>query len=295
MSSSREKAVQALLYGHGCANKLKLRLNKRKADEGSVSSDHQDLAKTILGCFSDALSVLIDSTTSSSVDQPFEISPTMSSPCPPPLIPNPRRDQRVSPKKRRTSNTEARGENWRDDSPAPIYYDGYLWRKYGQKKIKNSDHQRSYYRCAYNDDHPYCEARKHVQKIQEDPPVYRTTYFGRHACPIHQDAAFPVAFNPADDSEGARMIKFGNDVDRENICPGFQLLANRQDQILKEESTEEQLNGDQDQDQDRDVTENKSCPSDLVLESSLFLEDLDLLDAFEFCPFDQFDFPGCQS
>lgn len=40
---------------------------------------------------------------------------------------------------------------------------------------------RSYYRCSYKDDQD-CPAIKQVQRIQEDPPLYRTTYYGHHNC-----------------------------------------------------------------------------------------------------------------
>ncbi|KAL2509563.1 putative WRKY transcription factor 49 [Forsythia ovata] len=43
--------------------------------------------------------------------------------------------------------------------------DGYKWRKYGQKSIKNSPHPRSYYRCT----NPRCSAKKHVERSSDDP------------------------------------------------------------------------------------------------------------------------------
>ena len=40
---------------------------------------------------------------------------------------------------------------------------------------------RNYFRCTHKHEQG-CEATKQVQKIQEDPPLYRTTYFGHHTC-----------------------------------------------------------------------------------------------------------------
>jgi len=40
---------------------------------------------------------------------------------------------------------------------------------------------RHYYRCTHKYDQN-CEATKQVQRIQEDPPLYKTTYFGHHTC-----------------------------------------------------------------------------------------------------------------
>jgi len=40
---------------------------------------------------------------------------------------------------------------------------------------------RHYYRCTHKFDQG-CQAAKQVQRIQEDPPMYRTTYIGHHTC-----------------------------------------------------------------------------------------------------------------
>ncbi|KAL2336596.1 hypothetical protein Fmac_011042 [Flemingia macrophylla] len=55
--------------------------------------------------------------------------------------------------------------------------DGYKWRKYGQKSIKNSPNpSRSYYRCT----NPRCNAKKQVEKSNEDPDTLIITYEGLH-------------------------------------------------------------------------------------------------------------------
>ncbi|CBI30536.3 hypothetical protein VitviT2T_012285 [Vitis vinifera] len=54
--------------------------------------------------------------------------------------------------------------------------DGYKWRKYGQKSIKNSPNPRSYYRCT----NPRCSAKKQVEKSSEDPDTLIITYEGLH-------------------------------------------------------------------------------------------------------------------
>ena len=40
---------------------------------------------------------------------------------------------------------------------------------------------RHYFRCSYKYDQG-CKATKRVQRIQVNPPLYRTTYFGQHTC-----------------------------------------------------------------------------------------------------------------
>ncbi|URE24812.1 WRKY [Musa troglodytarum] len=54
--------------------------------------------------------------------------------------------------------------------------DGYKWRKYGQKSIKNSPNPRSYYRCS----NPRCGAKKQVERSMEDPEMLIVTYEGLH-------------------------------------------------------------------------------------------------------------------
>ncbi|RWW13849.1 hypothetical protein GW17_00022419 [Ensete ventricosum] len=59
--------------------------------------------------------------------------------------------------------------------------DGYPWRKYGQKNILDSSFPRSYYRC--NDKSHYrCEAKKKVQKADDDPSTFEVTYCSGHTC-----------------------------------------------------------------------------------------------------------------
>lgn len=54
--------------------------------------------------------------------------------------------------------------------------DGYRWRKYGQKLIKNNPHPRSYYRCT----HSHCGAKRQVERSIDDPEMLIVTYEGSH-------------------------------------------------------------------------------------------------------------------
>ncbi|CAH9143191.1 unnamed protein product [Cuscuta epithymum] len=54
--------------------------------------------------------------------------------------------------------------------------DGYRWRKYGQKAVKNSPFPRSYYRCTSQK----CTVKKRVERSYEDPTIVVTTYEGQH-------------------------------------------------------------------------------------------------------------------
>ncbi|XP_020232986.1 WRKY transcription factor 28 [Cajanus cajan] len=58
--------------------------------------------------------------------------------------------------------------------------DGYRWRKYGQKAVKNSPYPRSYYRCTTQK----CTVKKRVERSFQDPTTVITTYEGQHNHPV---------------------------------------------------------------------------------------------------------------
>ena len=97
-------------------------------------------------------------------------------------------------------------------SEIDVLDDGYKWRKYGQKVVKNTQHPRyhqhlnhhhlssvlslsltnsyrSYYRCTQEK----CRVKKRVERFADDPRMVITTYEGRH---IH---------SPCRDSDEANM------------------------------------------------------------------------------------------
>ncbi|XP_020551975.1 probable WRKY transcription factor 75 isoform X2 [Sesamum indicum] len=64
-------------------------------------------------------------------------------------------------------------------SQVDILDDGYRWRKYGQKEVKNNKFP-SYYKCT----HQGCNVKKQVQRLSEDEGIVVTTYQGIHSHPI---------------------------------------------------------------------------------------------------------------
>ncbi|GLT27223.1 hypothetical protein SLA2020_022380 [Shorea laevis] len=67
-------------------------------------------------------------------------------------------------------------------SQVDILDDGYRWRKYGQKAVKNNKFPRSYYRCT----HQGCNVKKQVQRLTKDETIVVTTYEGMHTHPIEK-------------------------------------------------------------------------------------------------------------
>lgn len=57
-------------------------------------------------------------------------------------------------------------------------YDGYNWRKYGQKQVKGSEYPRSYYKCT----NPSCPVKKKVERSL-DGQIAEIVYKGEHNHP----------------------------------------------------------------------------------------------------------------
>ncbi|CAA2995126.1 probable WRKY transcription factor 75 [Olea europaea var. sylvestris] len=67
-------------------------------------------------------------------------------------------------------------------SQVDLLDDGYRWRKYGQKAVKNNKFPRSYYRCTYQG----CDVKKQIQRLSKDEEIVVTTYEGKHSHPMQK-------------------------------------------------------------------------------------------------------------
>ncbi|KAJ4828090.1 putative WRKY transcription factor 51, partial [Turnera subulata] len=61
---------------------------------------------------------------------------------------------------------------FRTKSELEIMDDGFKWRKYGKKSVKNSPNPRNYYKCSIGG----CNVKKRVERDREDSRYVITTY-----------------------------------------------------------------------------------------------------------------------
>ncbi|XAR50979.1 hypothetical protein NMG60_11005459 [Bertholletia excelsa] len=108
-------------------------------------------------------------------------------------------------------------ENLQDDkqSLAPVSkvdrpsYDGYGWRKYGQKQVKGSEYPRSYYKCTQ----PNCPVKKKVER-SVDGQIAEIVYEGEH------NHARP---HPPKKGQGPRLVSDGNGQETKDPLLGIQI------------------------------------------------------------------------
>ncbi|KAK7335279.1 hypothetical protein VNO80_27056 [Phaseolus coccineus] len=131
---------------------------------------------------------------------------------------------------------------WGKDS-CILVEDGYVWRKYGQKMTMNAKYLRSYYRCTHKNDQG-CQAMKQVQRIQDNPPLYRTNYYGHHTCKSNMNPE--IVLEPLSLSASSTLLSFNNSLHskQENPFPSSLLASNKHEHmevIHDEHSAQSQL------------------------------------------------------
>ncbi|XP_010484276.1 PREDICTED: probable WRKY transcription factor 51 [Camelina sativa] len=72
---------------------------------------------------------------------------------------------------------------FRTRSKIDVMDDGFKWRKYGKKSVKNNINKRNYYKCSSEG----CSVKKRVERDSEDAAYVITTYDGvhNHESPSH--------------------------------------------------------------------------------------------------------------
>lgn len=171
-----DRVITELNRGREIAGRLR-RMLRESGFDGSADSvlPAQSLVTQLLDTFTHSLSMLRDSAAESDeVSQLPSVAAVKSEDsgdsCKTPAA----KDRRGCYKRKRSSDT------WTKETPN-LLEDGHAWRKYGQKAILNAKHPRNYFRCTHKFDQG-CQASKQVQKVEDSPPLFRTTYLGQHTC-----------------------------------------------------------------------------------------------------------------
>ncbi|XVF84152.1 hypothetical protein PTKIN_Ptkin17bG0002900 [Pterospermum kingtungense] len=245
----KKKAMEELGRGRELTNQLRhLLTTKPKSqsclglghDEGSVvvGRSEEDLVIKIFNSFANTISMLRNTTTStgcSDYGDHDEVSQQI----------NPRNNNTSSEdfgdSIKTTTTTQTKGrrgcykrrkgaESWTKDTSA-LFDDGHAWRKYGQKQILNANHPRNYFRCTHKTDQG-CPATKQVQKIGDDPPVYRTTYYGHHTCKNMLNTSHIIMDSTPNDSNSILLSFENNNLTNSSFFSSFQ-------SSIKQETKEE--------------------------------------------------------
>ncbi|KAI3946155.1 hypothetical protein MKW92_049968 [Papaver armeniacum] len=104
---------------------------------------------------------VIQAMPSVSPQKPPQLVPEVNSPCKPEIG------------EQKTLDHDMKATQVVFKAPTP---DGYNWRKYGQKHVKSSESNRSYYRCTYVN----CHAKKKVERCDHSSRLAEIIYKGRH-------------------------------------------------------------------------------------------------------------------
>nr|QGQ64077.1 WRKY transcription factor 54 [Santalum album] len=113
-------------------------------------------------------------------------------------------------------------------SSTDILDDGYKWRKYGKKMVKNSPNPRNYYRCSADG----CPVKKRVERDREDPVYVVATYEGKHnhETPRLNHRARSIDRDPIAKSKTLSYVTAVYVYDTNDACvSGAQYVAGRRD------------------------------------------------------------------
>lgn len=191
-SGDLNRAIVGLIRGREFTQRLKEIIKKPLVLGGEAATIMaEDLVAKIMDSFSETLSVINNSDV---VGTPVEVkSPEdySSGSCK-------SSDRRGCYKRRKTSESNIK-------ETSDLVDDGHAWRKYGQKQILNSTYPRHYFRCTHKYDQK-CQASKQVQKIQDNPQLFRTTYYGHHTCKAFPRVSQIILDSPMDGN--ANYISF---------------------------------------------------------------------------------------
>ncbi|CAL1378393.1 unnamed protein product [Linum trigynum] len=210
----RDNAIQELLKGREFTCQLRLLLSL-----DSKGGCAEDLVGKILSTFTHTISLLnttaaATATKAESFDEVSQLGPRKSESSSGDTDGNPSTSKNDRPAGCTKKRKLAASRSWVKESRT-LVDDGYAWRKYGQKKILESDFPRHYYRCTHKFDQK-CPATKQIQMLQDRPsPLYRTTYSAHHTChnnTLHDSSSHQhfLMDSAVDSTTSCHLISFNN-------------------------------------------------------------------------------------
>ncbi|XP_044493501.1 probable WRKY transcription factor 70 [Mangifera indica] len=213
LPSDRRRAIAELVKGRDFALQLRdlVHSNNNNVSVSLQQRINQDLVLNILNSFTNTLSILKRSNGESDevsqvptpthftrdADVPLKSEDSEGSSKTTSTI----KDRRGCYKRRRYS------DSFTKETPT-LVDDGHAWRKYGQKVILNAKYPRNYFRCTHKLDQG-CQATKQVQQTEDNPPLYRSTYYGHHTCKNLLKASVQLLCDSSSKDQSS-MISFGN-------------------------------------------------------------------------------------
>ncbi|XP_024188456.1 probable WRKY transcription factor 70 isoform X2 [Rosa chinensis] len=105
------------------------------------------------------------------------------------------------------------------------------------KDRRGSYKRRNYFRCTHKFDQG-CKATKHVQRIKDEPQLFRTTYYGNHTCTDYLRAPELILDSSSSQDSSKNMIRFdntNNDFTRKQEHPFFSSFTSIKKESVKEE------------------------------------------------------------
>ncbi|KAL2331329.1 hypothetical protein Fmac_018910 [Flemingia macrophylla] len=227
-SNGRRAMEEELTKGRDIANHLLEVLvdHKPNTHEGSMVPFVEDLVRNVLCSFTNTLLLL---NTDNDVSNEVVKDVTSSVECPKPQD----RDEACKSSfgtKIRRGCYKRNAPTWETNSSI-LMEDGYVWRKYGQKMTMNAKYLRSYYRCTHKYDES-CPAIKHVQRIQEDPPLYRTTYYGHHNCKTSLSPEIMLEHS-ASSSDSSMFLSFSDTFPRKEHLFSSSLFSSTKEEPME--------------------------------------------------------------
>ncbi|XP_060174460.1 WRKY DNA-binding transcription factor 70-like [Lycium barbarum] len=189
--------------GQEFAYKLREVILKKPLENGGKNMLAEDLVGKIMDSFCNTLSKINSTKSNELVSQvPLAVLPCRKSP------------EESMGSCMTSSLKDGRGCNKRRKIPAKnvketssLVDDGHVWRKYGQKQILNAPYPRSYYRCTHKFDQG-CEATKQEQRIQANPPRFRTMYQGQHTCKTYPTVSQILLDSQTNHGDSSILLSF---------------------------------------------------------------------------------------